>query len=229
MYHPNLLETKEVAIQRLVLIVPVEEQVHNKQAAKDKPGAYISHYAELRTDEQPRARSTAPSAQSLPSTTRPAGSGALCRAGLSSRLVSLSKIFCLIPFSLCDCYEASKAENTEKDLPLYASLSLLAKMEPHQREGLHNDDGPVLETGNLKEAGSGGVSHVLPLNLLQSLSSLQEEVCSLQEEVSSLQEEVSSLHEHVPLLQGEVLFVPEEPVHDDAGPVQADVRNEGND
>ena len=90
MYHPNLLETKEVAIQRLVLIVPVVEQVQNKQTAKDKPGAYISHYAELRPDEQPRARSTAPSAQSLPPTTRPAGSGALCRARLFIRLVNMS-------------------------------------------------------------------------------------------------------------------------------------------
>ena len=28
-YHPVSLETKEVAVQRLVLIVPVEEQVHD--------------------------------------------------------------------------------------------------------------------------------------------------------------------------------------------------------
>ena len=47
-YHPFPLETKEVAVQRLVLIVPVEEQVHDKQAAEDEPDAYISHYAELR-------------------------------------------------------------------------------------------------------------------------------------------------------------------------------------
>ena len=129
-YHPNLLETKEVAIQRLVLIVPVVEQVHNKQAAKDKPGAYISHYAELRTDEQPRARSTAPSAQSLPSTTRPAGSGALRRAGLFTRLVNLSKILCLIPFSLCDDYDASKTKDVMNDLPLYISLSRLNESQP---------------------------------------------------------------------------------------------------
>ena len=32
-YHPVPLETKEVAVQRLVLIVPVEEQMHDKQAA----------------------------------------------------------------------------------------------------------------------------------------------------------------------------------------------------
>ena len=29
MYHPVPLETKEVAVQRLVLIVPVEEQMHD--------------------------------------------------------------------------------------------------------------------------------------------------------------------------------------------------------
>ena len=105
-------------------------EMYNKQAAKDKPGAYISHYAELRTDEQPRARSTAPSAQSLPLTTRPAGSGALCRAGLFARLASLSTILCLIPFSLCHYYEASEAKNTKKDLSLNTFLPQQNVTEP---------------------------------------------------------------------------------------------------
>ena len=124
MYHPVPLEAKEV---------------HNKQAAEDEPDTY---YAELRPEKQPRARSTALSAQSLSSTTRPAGSGSLCRAGLSTRLVSSSWILCLIPVSLCDL-NVNEAEITKKDLPLnvtetlitflplYASLSLLANMDGH--------------------------------------------------------------------------------------------------
>ena len=63
----------EVAIQRLVLLAPVEEQQHNKQAAEEDD-AYNSHCSELGPREQPRAWSTAPT-RSLPATTRPAGAG----------------------------------------------------------------------------------------------------------------------------------------------------------
>ena len=54
-YHPVPLETKEVAIQRLVLLVPVEEQQNNKQAA-EQDHAYTNLCQELSPDEQPRAR-----------------------------------------------------------------------------------------------------------------------------------------------------------------------------
>ena len=70
-------------------------------------------------------------------------------------------------------------------MPLYVSLSLLDKTEHYQREGLHYNDGPVLETWIFKE-------------------------------VSSLQGE-------------QVLFMPEELVHEDAGPVLADGGDDGDD
>ena len=46
--------------------------------------------------EQPRASPTSAPSQSLPPTTRPAGTGVLSRAGLPDRLVQLSLTLCLI-------------------------------------------------------------------------------------------------------------------------------------
>ena len=66
-YRPVPLETKDVAIQRLVLLVPMEEQQSNEQA----PATYTNHHLELSLNEQPRAQRTTPS-RSLPSTRRPA-------------------------------------------------------------------------------------------------------------------------------------------------------------
>ena len=167
----------------------------------------------------------------------------LRRAGLFTRLVNLSKLLCLIPFSLCHYYEASEAKNTKKDLsqntflpqqnvteplitllsqrtktetlytslsqqtrtePLYASLSLLAKMELHQREGLHNNAGPDLETCDRIPCYRNGCPHYTKL-----VSFLQE------------QEWNPLIQECVPTLQ--------EQVKDEAGPVRADVCDEGYD
>merc|ERR1712082_60134 len=80
-YHPVPLESKKVAVQRLVLILPVEEQTK-----KDGPGS--SHSDELELErEQPRASPTSTPAQSLPLTSRPGGPGWKCRAGLNYGLV----------------------------------------------------------------------------------------------------------------------------------------------
>ena len=80
-------------MQRLVLILPVEEQTK-----KDGPG--ISHSNELEmVREQPRASPTSTPAQSLPLTSRPGGPGSQCRAGLSYRLVQLSQTLCLMYIS----------------------------------------------------------------------------------------------------------------------------------
>merc|ERR1711867_396398 len=94
-YRPVPLETKEVAIQRLVLLIPVEEQQLDEEAAKQSV-AYTSHQQELRLDEQPRAQATTPT-RSLPPTRRPAGAGGQCRAGLPHRLASLTTMLCLTP------------------------------------------------------------------------------------------------------------------------------------
>merc|ERR1711867_374722 len=94
-YRPVPLETKEVAIQRLVLLVPVEEQQLNEQAAKQSV-AYTNHHQGLRLDEQPRAQATTPT-RSLPPTRRPAVAGGQCRAGLPHRLASLLTMLCLTP------------------------------------------------------------------------------------------------------------------------------------
>ena len=91
--------------------------MHDKQAAEDESDTYNNHYAELRPDEQPRARSTTPT-QSLPATTRPAGAGSQCRAGSSHRLVALSTMLCFTPSSLCANFELSEYENYEKELPV---------------------------------------------------------------------------------------------------------------
>ena len=80
-YHPVPLEEKEVAIQRLVLLVPVEEQQNNEQAAQ-QDHAYTNLCQELSPDEQPRARTSTPT-RSLSPTTRPARAGWLYRAGPS--------------------------------------------------------------------------------------------------------------------------------------------------
>merc|ERR1712120_68975 len=47
-YRPVPLETKDVAIQRLVLLVPMEEQQSNEQT----PAIYANHYLELSLNEQ---------------------------------------------------------------------------------------------------------------------------------------------------------------------------------
>ena len=80
-YHPVPLEEKEVAIQRLVLLVPVEEQQNNEQAAQ-QDHVYTNFCQELSPDEQPRARTSTPT-RSLSPTTRPARAGWLYRAGPS--------------------------------------------------------------------------------------------------------------------------------------------------
>merc|ERR1711867_8861 len=68
----------------------------NLQATKGD----LNHSPELRmVREQPRASPTSTPTQSLPPTSRPAGAGALCRAGLSDRLVQLSVTLCLTSFS----------------------------------------------------------------------------------------------------------------------------------
>ena len=103
-YRPVPLETKEVAIQRLVLLVPVEEQQLDEQA----PATYANHYQELSLDKQPRAQRTTPS-RSLPPTKRPAGVGRQCRAGLPHRLAKLSTMLCLTPnLILCANPELNK-------------------------------------------------------------------------------------------------------------------------
>ena len=83
-YRPVPLETKEVAVQRLVLIMPVEEQQSsNDQAAQGEPEV---NYNELElVNEQPSASPASTPAQSLLPTSRPAGAGSLCRAGLHAR------------------------------------------------------------------------------------------------------------------------------------------------
>ena len=90
--HPVALEKKEVVIQRTDHKEPVEEQMpramHSKQAAEDASVTHSNYYVEMGPDEQPRARPTSPS-QSLPPTTRPAGAGWQCRAGLIYRLVAV--------------------------------------------------------------------------------------------------------------------------------------------
>ena len=92
-YHPVPLEYKEVAVQRLVLILPVEEQTK-----KDGPG--ISHSDELELErEQPRASPTSTTTQSLPLTSRPGGPGWQCRAGLNYRLVHCVSTLCLMYIS----------------------------------------------------------------------------------------------------------------------------------
>merc|ERR1711895_256546 len=107
-YRPVTLETKEVAIQRLVLLIPVKEQQLNEQAAEQKV-AYTNHHQELRLDEQPRAQVTTPT-RSLPPTRRPAGAGGQCRAGLSNRLANLAIMLCLIP-----CHSPCANPKLEKD------------------------------------------------------------------------------------------------------------------
>ena len=112
-YHPVPLETKEVAIQRLVLLVPVEEQQNNEQAAQ-QDHAYTNLCQELSPDEQPRAWTSAPT-RSLSPTTRPAGAGWLYRAGPSQRLVAITSVLCLTPPFLCETPELDMDYN--KELP----------------------------------------------------------------------------------------------------------------
>ena len=88
--------------------------------------------------------------------------------------------------------------------PLYTSLSLLGKMELHQREGLHNNAGPDLETCDRIPCYRNGCP-----NYTKLLSFLQE------------QERNPLIQECVPTLQ--------EQVQDEAGPVGADVHDEGYD
>ena len=125
-YHPVPLEMKEVAIQRLVLLVPMEEQQHNKQAA-EQDDAYTNHYQELCPDEQPRARTTTPT-WSLPPTTRPAGAGGQCRAGPTHRLVAMSSVLCLTPPFLCA--NPKLTEDDEKELPKNVVDPLLYTSSP---------------------------------------------------------------------------------------------------
>ena len=111
------LETKEVAVQRLVLIMPVEEQqTSNDQAAQGKPEV---NYNELSlVSEQPRASPTSTPAQSLPPTSRPAGAGSLCRAGLPDRLVPLSLTLCLMSLTPYDLnLNENEADNDEENVP----------------------------------------------------------------------------------------------------------------
>ena len=111
-YHPVPLEQKEVAVQRLVLIVPKEEQPSKQTAHQDD--AYTSHYQELGPVEQPRAWTSTPT-RSLSPTTRPAGAGWLYRAGPSQRLVAMSSVLCLTSPFLCVGPELD--ENYEVELP----------------------------------------------------------------------------------------------------------------
>ena len=113
--------------------VPDGEQmprpVLSKQAAQDVSVTYSNYYTEMGPDEQPRARSSSPS-QSLPPTTRPAGAGWQCRAGLMYRLVALLMMLCLTLISPCANFGLSKDEYYRKELPknvvdlLYTSSTL---------------------------------------------------------------------------------------------------------
>ena len=99
-------------------------EMYDKQAPKYEPDV-ISYYMELRpNNDQPGASwSTAP-AQSLPSTTRPAGAGSSRRAGLPTRLVTLSLTMCLTISSLCDL-NVNKAKNNKESLSTYQPLNML--------------------------------------------------------------------------------------------------------
>ena len=104
-------------MQRLVLIMPVEEQqTSNDQAAQGKPEV---NYNELSlVSEQPRASPTSTPTQSLPSTSRPVGTGSLCRAGLHARLVPLSVTLCLMTISPYDLGEyENDADNDKENVP----------------------------------------------------------------------------------------------------------------
>merc|ERR1711888_480167 len=118
-YRPAPLETKEVAIQRLVLLVPIEEQQLDEQA----PATSTNHHLELRLDKQPRAQATTLS-RSLPLTRRPAGAGGQCRAGLPHRLASIPTMLCLTlnPF-LCTNPEADMIYNEVLPENVVAPLS----------------------------------------------------------------------------------------------------------
>ena len=133
-YRPVPLETKEVAIQRLVLLVPVEEQQLDEQA----PATYANHYLELSLDKQPRAQRTTPS-RSLPPTRRPARAGGQCRAGLSNRLAKLSSVLCLTSnLTLCanpetdEIYNEVLPENVVVPLSYSGPLSMPSALPQYE-------------------------------------------------------------------------------------------------